>query len=193
MKESNFKLKGQKVITIPNMLSVVRILLIPLIVYLHVVAKNYVLCAVTLAVSYASDLADGIIARKFNMISDIGKLLDPLADKLTQATMLVCISIAHNFGWLLFALLFVKELLMAISGYLAVRRTGVVSGAKWFGKACTVILNSMFAIMLLIPTLSDTAFYTLTAICAAAMLTSMVAYVLFFTRFYEDKNAPENE
>ncbi len=193
MKESKFKLKGQKIFTIPNVLSMVRMLLIPVIVYLHVIEKNYILCAMTLAVSYASDLADGIIARKFNMISDIGKLLDPLADKLTQATMLVCISIAHNFGWILFALLFVKELLMAISGYLAVRRTGVVSGAKWFGKACTVILNSMFAIMLLIPTLSDTAFYSLAAVCAAAMLASMVAYVLFFTRFYDEKKAPEKE
>lgn len=183
--KKNFK--NQKVFTIPNILSIVRILLIPLILYLHIAAENYILCAVVLAISYASDLADGIIARHFGLISDLGKLLDPLADKLTQASMLVCISISHNFGWILFALLAFKELMMAISGYFAVRRTGVVSGAKWFGKACTVVLNSMFALMLLIPTLDDAVFYTFAAICAAAMMASMVAYVLFFTRYYDDK------
>ncbi len=186
--------KNQKIITIPNILSVIRILLVPVILYLHIVAKQYVFCAIVIAVSYLSDIADGVIARRFGMISDIGKLLDPLADKLTQASLLVCISLAHDLGWILFALLAVKELMMGLTGYFAVKRTGVVSGAKWFGKACTVVLNSMFVLMLFVPTLDDTVFYVLASICAVAMLASMFAYIRFFTpRFYGEKNKTETK
>ncbi len=175
------------IFTLPNILSMVRILLIPLILYLYLVKKDYILCAVTLALSYASDIADGIIARKFNLISNIGKLLDPLADKLTQATMLVCISLSHKLGWVLFALLAVKESLMALTGYFAVKRTGVVSGAKWFGKFSTIVLNAMFALMLFVNIETETVFYIFAAVCAGVMLFSTVAYVLFFTKYY-DKN-----
>lgn len=184
--------KNQKIFTIPNVLSMIRILLIPLIFYLYLVKEDYVLCACVLAVSYLSDLADGIIARHFNMISDLGKLLDPAADKLTQASMLICISLTHPLAWLLFALLAVKELTMALSGFFAVRRTGVVSGAKWYGKACTVVLNLMFAVMLFVnPT--EGIFGVLFGICVAAMVASTVLYVLFFTLHYEEKTKDKAE
>lgn len=177
--------KNQKIFTIPNVLSMIRILLIPCLFYLYL-TESYALCACVLAVSYLSDLADGIIARHFNMISDLGKLLDPAADKLTQASMLICISLTHPMAWLLFALLAVKELTMALSGFFAVKRTGVVSGAKWYGKACTVVLNLMFAVMLFVQP-SEAIFGVLFGICVAAMVASTVAYVLFFTLHYDEK------
>lgn len=175
--------KSKDVITVPNLLSLVRIILIPFMIYIYLFQKDYILAACVLAVSYASDLADGIIARKFDMVSDLGKILDPLADKLTQASMLVCISIGHKYGWALFALLFVKEIMTALAGYFAVRRTGVVSGAKWYGKVCTVALNAMFALLLFIPIPAE-AELTVMIACGAFMIGSMVAYVLFFTKHY---------
>ncbi len=178
--------KNQKIFTIPNVLSMIRILLIPLIFYLYLVAENLILCACVLAVSYLSDLADGVIARNFNMISDLGKLLDPAADKLTQATMLICISIKHPMAWALLGLLAIKEGAMALAGFFAVRRTGVVSGAKWYGKACTVVLNLMFAVMLFIEP-SGGMFGLIFGICIASMVASAVLYVLFFTLHYDDK------
>ena len=179
--------KSKDIITLPNVLSIIRILLIPLIFYLYLGLKNYILTACVLAFSYASDIADGIIARKFNMISDVGKMLDPFADKLTQATMLICIAVGHKYAWLLFALLAVKELMTALAGFFAVRRTGVVSGAKWYGKVCTVALNAMFALLLFIPLPSETAEYVVMLACGGFMVASMVAYVLFFTKNYTDK------
>lgn len=165
----------------------IRILLIPLIFYLYLGIKNYLLCALTLAVSYASDIADGIIARRFGLISNIGKILDPAADKLTQATMLICISLGHKWGWILFALLAIKELLTAVSGFFAVKRTGIVSGAKWFGKFSTVVLNGMFALMLFLPIMNDDTiiFFSCAAVCAAVMIFSTVAYMLFFIKYYD--------
>ena len=176
--------KSKDIITVPNLLSIVRIILIPFMIYIYLYQKDYFLAACVLAVSYASDIADGIIARKFDMISDIGKILDPLADKLTQASMLICISIGHKYGWALFALLFVKEMMVALAGYFAVRRTGVVSGAKWYGKVCTVALNTMFAVLLFIPLPSEAVELTVMIACGAFMIVSMVAYVIFFTKNY---------
>ncbi len=182
--------KNQKIFTIPNILSIIRILLIPILFYLYLVLEDHLLFACVLAVSYLSDLADGIIARKFNMISDLGKVLDPAADKLTQASMLICISLTHPQAWVLFALLAVKEVTMALSGFFAVKRTGVVSGAKWYGKACTVVLNLMFALMLLVEP-SGNVFVVLFVVCVAAMLASAIAYVLFFTMHYDEKKQDE--
>ena len=185
MSDSRKKILIKDIFTVPNILSMIRILLIPVIFYLYLGVKNYVLCAVTLAVSYLSDIADGIIARKFNLISNVGKILDPIADKLTQATMLICISIGHEWGWVLFALLATKEFLTALTGFFAVRRTGVVSGAKWFGKFSTVVLNGMFALMLFLDMDQDILFFGCAAVCAAVMIFSTVAYMMFFIKYYD--------
>ena len=75
--------KKENVLTIPNLLSLFRLLLIPVIVWLYCVRQDYRWTIVALAVSGLSDILDGIIARKFNMVSDLGKILDPCADKLT--------------------------------------------------------------------------------------------------------------
>lgn len=179
--------KSKDVFTLPNALSVIRILLIPVIIYLYIWRQNYLFAACILAVSYASDVADGIIARKFNMVSDFGKLLDPLADKLTQASMLICIAVTRSYAWILFALLAIKEIATALSGFFAVRKTGVVSGAKWYGKVCTVALNAMFALLMFIPLHSEAIAHVLLWICAGFMVASAVAYLLFFTKNYDKK------
>lgn len=177
--------KSKDILTVPNALSILRILLIPLFLYLYLALDMRLRAAIVLAVSYVSDLADGIIARKCNMISDLGKMLDPLADKLTQASLVVCIAIKHPYAWVLLALFAVKEIATALSGFFAVRRTGFVSGAKWYGKVCTVMLNLMFAIMLFIPLHSVLTEQILMIICAGVMTASAVAYLLFFNKKYD--------
>ena len=83
--------KKNQILTIPNLLSVVRLALIPVIVWLYSVEKNYYGAIGVIALSAATDIVDGWIARHFNMVSDFGKALDPLADKLTQAALLLCL------------------------------------------------------------------------------------------------------
>ena len=103
-----------KIITIPNVLSFFRLLLIPVIVWLYIVKKDPIWTMVILALSGITDIVDGIIARKCNMISDFGKAFDPVADKLTQIAMLFCL--VSRFQWMLLPLcvLVVKEITAGI-------------------------------------------------------------------------------
>lgn len=138
----NSKYKS-KIITIPNLLSFVRLCLIPLIVWLYTVERNYVWTGIVLILSFATDVIDGFIARTFNMQSDLGKILDPAADKLTQATMLICLVLRFPLMLLPLCILLAKDIYMAISGALVIQRTGEVMGADWHGKVATGLLYAM--------------------------------------------------
>ncbi len=180
--------KKKDIWTLPNVLSFVRIALIPAILYLYIGLGRRFFSACLLALSYASDIADGIIARKFNMISDVGKMLDPLADKLTQASLVICIAVTRSEGWtawMLFGLMAAKEIATALSGFFAVRRTGKVSGAKWYGKVSTVALNAMFALILFIP-MPPVLETSLLFVCAGVMVFSAVSYLFFFNKKYDE-------
>ncbi len=97
--------KGKQILTIPNLLSVFRILLIPLIVWLYCGKQDYLLAAWVLLLSGVTDIADGFIARRFRMVSDLGKVLDPIADKLTQTAALVCLLTRFRAVWWLLGVL----------------------------------------------------------------------------------------
>lgn len=166
-----------KYLTIPNILSMFRIVLIPICVWLYCVERNSILTAVILLLSWFTDMIDGYIARKFNMISDLGKVLDPIADKLTQAAMLFCL--LFNFHAMLYLLIFmiVKETTMAITGYVVVKKTKTVYGADWHGKIATGALYTILFIHILwinIPLYLST---TLILLCGGLMLLSLVLYI----------------
>ena len=130
----------KKIVTIPNILSFFRLCLIPVIIWLYIGEKNYLWAGIVLILSGATDLADGFIARHFHMISDLGKVLDPVADKLTQAAMLFCLCTRFPLMILPLVLMIVKEGFMGISGLMIIRKTGSVFGADWHGKAATALL-----------------------------------------------------
>lgn len=134
-----------KIFTIPNILSFFRILLIPVIVLAYF-NGNAIWAFVLIGISGLTDIVDGFIARKFNMTSKLGKILDPIADKLTQITVFVCLCFSKPIMWLLVGILVVKELAMGIQGYFVMRRIKEPYSAKWFGKVSTVLL---YATMLL--------------------------------------------
>ena len=138
-----------KIITIPNILSLFRLLLIPVIMWLYIVKEDPVLTTVILVLSGITDIVDGIIARKCHMVSDFGKAFDPVADKLTQIAMLFCL--VSRFKWMLLPLcvMVIKEVTAGILGLLVIRKTGKVDGAVWHGKATTVSLYSMMIIHLI--------------------------------------------
>lgn len=173
--ESKYK---DKVITIPNILSFSRLLLIPVIVWLYVVRKDPLWTAVVLTASGITDIADGIIARRYHMVSDFGKALDPVADKLTQIAMLFCL--VTRFRWMLLPLcvLVVKELTAGIMGLMVIRKTGKVEGAVWHGKATTVLMYSMMAIHLLWYHIPPVVSGILIVGCTALALLSAVLYAV---------------
>lgn len=142
-KQKQPNIQENRIVTIPNILSLFRICLIPFIVCLYFVEQSYFAAGCVLLLSGLTDIVDGFIARKFNMISNLGKVLDPIADKLTQAVMLVCLTV--RFPWMLLplAMMICKELSMMITGAWVIRRTGFVPGAVWHGKIATVLLYAM--------------------------------------------------
>lgn len=133
----------KKIITIPNVLSFFRLCLIPVIVWFYSIEHNYIRAGYILILSGVTDMADGFIARHFHMISNLGKILDPIADKLTQGVMLMCLVLRFPLMIVPFILLIGKEIYMSVSGILVIQRTGVVCGAEWHGKAATCFLYGM--------------------------------------------------
>lgn len=141
--------RKQAVLTVPNALSVFRILLIPLIIWLYCREKAYGLTALVLVLSAATDIADGIIARRWNLVSDLGKALDPIADKLTQIATMWCLLSRFSHLWLPLAVLMVKEVFTGVMSLYAVKKSGVVQGADWHGKLCTVLLYGTMGVHIL--------------------------------------------
>ncbi|MBR4286785.1 MAG: CDP-alcohol phosphatidyltransferase family protein [Clostridia bacterium] len=141
-------------LTIPNLLSVLRILVIPVFAYFFMSGEP-IWAIVMLALSGISDFLDGKIARKFNQVSALGKVLDPVADKLTQITLAVLLFISFNkatdatlkaFSWI-FLVFIVKELIMVVFGGIMLLLNLRPSAAEIFGKVATF---AFYAIMLVI-------------------------------------------
>ena len=123
---------------IPNILSMCRLLLIPTITY-SVYEGNYLVALIVFTISSITDIVDGFIARKFNYVTNLGKLLDPLADKLTQISVIASLVIKNIIkSWILYILI-VKELLLIIGSAVLYKKKTVVH-SKWYGKLATVLL-----------------------------------------------------
>ena len=133
----------EEVFTIPNLLSLFRLILIPVYMAIYLNAKetrDYLTAGIILAVSCLTDMVDGKIARRFHMISTLGKILDPLADKLTQFSLLLCLAIRYHVLWTVFSLFVLKELFQLIAGILSVKHGFILKGALISGKVCTTVL-----------------------------------------------------
>lgn len=178
----------QFVWNIPNALSLVRLALLPVFAVVYLSGELYWSLFV-LALSGLTDLLDGVIARKFNQITEIGKLLDPFADKITQVTVLVCLTIRNVALVPLVIICFFKELLQAIGGWILLSRNEIIHGSQWFGKVSTF---TFYIAMLLIALWSDMPrwlFITLIALVAVTMLFSFFMYMSVYFKLRRAKVA----
>ncbi len=166
------------ILTIPNLLSLFRLCLIPVIVWLYVREENYQWAGYILILSGLTDIVDGFIARTFHMTSDVGKVLDPIADKLTQAVMLICLMVRYPDILWPFALMVAKETFMAISGLLVIKRTGKVLGANWHGKAATVLLYATMFLHIFWHDIPRLLSQSSIAACTGMILLSFILYGL---------------
>ena len=171
--------KGQ-VFTIPNLISLFRLLLIPVILWAFLKKQDRTLTIVLLAVSAVSDILDGQIARKFHMVSDLGKALDPIADKLTQLSMVICLSAVYPLMRLLLVLCVVRELCMGIFGLLVIRKNNAVHSANWYGKLSTVVLHGTVIVLLLFPNLPKQVCDGLIIACVICVTGSLTLYMRYF-------------
>lgn len=174
-------------LTIPNLLSLFRLVLIPVYVALYLRAEkpeDYFTAAAILAVSCLTDLIDGKIARHFNMVSNTGKILDPLADKATQFALIVCLTIQLQYPVLLFlsVLFVIKEAFQAVAGFLILRKGKILKGALIAGKVSTTVLFISLIVLVLIPNIGKTAVYIIAGVDILFLLISFVSYIrLYYT------------
>lgn len=166
----------KKIITIPNLLSFFRLCLIPIMVWIYCVKKDYLWTTLILTLSGLTDVVDGTIARKCGMISDFGKILDPIADKLTQAAMLFCLVTRFPCMAIPLVLMVVKEVFASITGLLTIYKTKEVMGADWHGKATTVSIYALMVVHLIWYAIPDIFSHIFTGICVGIMLMSFILY-----------------
>ena len=140
--------KRKEIYSIPNLLCYVRILLLPVFAVLFCL-KMDTAAAIIVLLSAATDVADGIIARKFHLETELGKILDPLADKLSQAVISGCLLFRYPVMWLLFSVIIIKESFQGIGGLLLYRKVKSMRSSEWFGKLSTAFFYAVMAYLVL--------------------------------------------
>jgi cardiolipin synthase len=188
--------RSGKVWTIPNIMSMFRLLLVPFIIWAYVGLDNTPLTIGLLALSALTDVLDGQIARKFNMISDLGKALDPFADKVTQVCVILCLAIKlaikeNPLLWILLGICVFREISMGVLGYLTIRRTGNVPGARWYGKVSTVVLYASALALLIFRDMPSWLSTLLIILCMVCVSSALILYTIYFVgEWKKPKEAP---
>ena len=136
------------VLNIPNVLTIIRVILIPVFVALYRAGQRPLAFAVYVA-ACLTDMLDGYLARRLNQVTAFGKLMDPLADKLMQVSMMLCLAATGYVPWWVVGVLLAKELIMVAGSALLLRKRDVVVMANWSGKTATVLL--MLAVAAIFP------------------------------------------
>ena len=172
-----------EVFTVPNVLSMFRLALIPVYVLIYVTAEttaDYFLAAAILAVSCLTDLIDGKIARHFNLITNLGKILDPLADKATQLALIVCLALRYIAIRYVLTVFIIKEAFQLIAGGVAMRKGKMLKGALLSGKICTTVLFLSLILMILVPGLEERTINLISIIDIAFMLLAFAHYAFAY-------------
>lgn len=164
--------------TIPNILSIFRMVLIPVFVWTYCWLKNDLATALVLLISGLSDTVDGVIARRFNMVTTFGKAIDPVADKLTQIAMLLCLLTRFPSLIILFVLLLIKEITGGVMSLLILKRRKLVLPADWHGKLTTFLLYATMLLHLVWGSIPESVSNTSIAVCSAVTLMSFVLYFI---------------
>lgn len=150
----------REIFSIPNLLSLFRLILIPVYAALYLNATEdyqFFVAGTILTVSCLTDMIDGRVARKFNMVTTLGKVLDPLADKLTQFTLTICLSLKYPALYPVLGLFVIKELFQLSLGIFFLRKGKMLTGALMPGKICTTVLFISLIALVLFPNMSSNA------------------------------------
>ena len=176
----------KEVFTIPNLLSMFRLLLIPVYMTIYLSAGNrmhyYYIAGAILAISSLTDMIDGKIARHFNMISTVGQVLDPIADKATQFTLIVCLAIRYPVLWIIVSLFVIKESFQLIAMCVFYRKGKMLSGALMTGKICTTVLFISLILMVLLPQMHETGVTIIAIIDGIFLLIAFADYVRTYAK-----------
>lgn len=173
----------KEILTIPNLLSVFRLVLIPVYVYIYLNAaedSEYLLAGTIMSISCITDMVDGKIARHFNMISNVGKVLDPLADKFTQLALILCLSAKYAILYPVLALFLVKEFFQLFVFLFHICKGKALPGALMAGKICTTVMFISLITLVLFPHMNDIAVDIIVLVDAVFLLNSFICYFLAY-------------
>ena len=173
----------KEIFSIPNLLSLFRLCLIPVYAYIYLNATEdyqYLIAGTIMAVSCITDMVDGKIARHFNMITTVGKILDPLADKITQFTLTLCLSLKYPVLMPVLGLFLVKEIFQLVAGIIFLRRGRMLPGALMAGKVCTTVLFISLIALVLFPNLDSVVVNWIALIDALFLSISFISYILAY-------------
>lgn len=175
--------------TIPNILCYVRLALIPVFITMYIRAEEpgeYLQAALIVVASGLTDFLDGFIARNMNMVTELGKLIDPLADKLTQASLIFVLVLKIRWMFLLLILFVVMQLFMLIAGIAMLKKGKKLDGAKWFGKISTTVFYVTMIFLVAMPRLNTRVTNLLMFICGIFLFLSFVLYVREYVYMYRE-------
>lgn len=169
----------ENLFNIPNCLCFFRILLIPVFLYVYFKSEyehHYIISAFILILSGFSDFLDGFIARKYNMITDFGKLLDPIADKLTQLTIAITLLFNYPLAWTLLIIIILKDGMLGIVGLYLYDYGLKINGASWWGKVATAYFYVIVIILIGLHIPDTLASTIMIGTSSALMLLSFILY-----------------
>lgn len=183
-------LERDAVFTIPNIISFTRILLIiPFIVFF--LLGNYLIAFSFILLSGISDCLDGYLARKLNQISDLGKLLDPVADKLTLISVVICMGVLIPEILPIAIVLVIKDILMLVGGFYLLKKEIIPPPAKWYGKVATVIFYVSVVTIVFFKGFLEYEIYLLTIILLGitfvVMMFALIKYAIVFKNLLKEK------
>lgn len=173
--------------SIPNILCYIRFLLIPAFVVLYISAdepKQYLRAAAVVLLSGMTDFLDGFIARKFHMVTELGKLIDPLADKLTQVSLIFVLIVKIRWMFVLLIIFVIMQLFLLVAGLVMLRKGKKLNGAKWFGKVSTTVFYAVMLVLIAVPKLPTTVANILMLVCGAFLLLSFLLYIKEYLDMY---------
>ena len=170
---------------IPNILTIIRFLLIPFILY-FIFTEKFVEAFIFFTISGITDVADGFIARKFNLVSNFGKLMDPLADKLTQIATLFSLVIVKIIPIWILIIVLIKEFIMIVGASFLYGKDVVVY-SKWYGKLATVLFYIAIVLSLIFKQFNIEGFWrNLDLICySIALIATIFALIMYVKSLYK--------
>lgn len=186
----------KNIFTIPNIISFIRILLVPFFAVLYFyddIPLHYFGSIFIVVLSGFSDIIDGFIARKFNLTSDLGKILDPIADKLTQVVVILCLMINHRILIPMFIVLFLKELFTLFAAVYVLSNGIKPISARWWGKLSTIVifLTMFYTVIIDILDITTIPLHFLIAASIVCMIISVLGYFKLFSG--QVKETPKND
>ena len=171
-----------KLKNIPNILSVVRILLVGVFVYTFFFVSEALSIFVFLFAG-ATDVVDGYLARRNNWITNLGRILDPVADKLMQCTVLICLYIKKMIPIWFVLPFFAKELFTLIMGVIVIRRRSIVVVSKWYGKMTVCIFYATIVLSVLIQDILKENLVLAAVVFLPAVISAIVTIVAYVKHY----------